>query len=192
MHEAPRNEGPVVGRRKAIKRKEDLMRRLLLIASVLGALTLASAAEAVPPIHDTVSFHDQFVDTTMCGFPIVGDLVFTNDITEFRDGEGTNSKLQLHQSTVGTFTANGVTLRINSRETIMVDFVDGVPVTAKHVGQLDHIRGPNGPIFHRTGQDVFQVVFDPQTGFYVDGPRIARHGLRDDFDLAVFCGEFGE
>lgn len=120
------------------------MHKLLLIVSALAALTLTAAAEAVPPIHDTISFHDQFVDTAMCGFPIVGDLVFTNDITEFRDAAGTNTTLQLHQSTVGTFTANGVTLRMNSRETIMVDFVDGVPVTAKHVGQLDHISGPNG------------------------------------------------
>jgi hypothetical protein len=96
------------------KRKEDHVRKLLLIVSALGAFTLTAAAEAVPPVHDTLSFHDQFVDTAMSGFPIVGDLVFTNDITEFRDGEGTNTKLQLHQSTVGTFTANGVTLRMNS------------------------------------------------------------------------------
>jgi hypothetical protein len=51
--------------------------------------------------------------------------------------------------------------------------------------------GPNAPIFHRTGRDVYQVVLDPQTGFYVDGPRIARRGLRDDFNLAAFCCAFG-
>jgi hypothetical protein len=61
----------------------------------------------------------------------------------------------------------------------------GVPLTAKHVGQLDCIGGAGGqPVFHRTGQAVFEVV----SGF--DGPLIARHGLRDDFDPVAFCAAF--
>ena len=73
----------------------------------------------------------------------------------------------------------------------MVTFVDGVPVSAKHVGLLDSITGPNGEhIFFRTGQAVYAAVFDPVLGFYVDGPLITRHGIRDDFDLAGFCAAF--
>jgi tetrahydromethanopterin S-methyltransferase subunit E len=34
-------------------------------------------------------------------------------------------------------------------------------------------------------------VFDPILGFYVDGPLVARHGLRDDFDPVAFCAAFG-
>ena len=98
--------------------------------------------------------------------------------------------LQLHQSTSGTFAANGVTLRINIRETIIVTFANGVPVTAKHVGLLNSIVGPGGPVFLRSGQALFEVVFDPASGFYVDGPLIARHGLRDVFDPVSFCAAF--
>ena len=99
--------------------------------------------------------------------------------------------LELHQSNVGTLTAKGVTLRETDHYTVFVTFANGVPVTAKHVGDLDEIIGPGGPLFHRTGLDVYAVVFDPGSGLYVDGPRIVREGLRDNFDVAEFCAAFG-
>jgi len=177
------------------------MRKLAAIAAALGAAVLAvsttPAGATYRPCgeeqvkHCTFSIADHFVDTATCGFEIVGDFVFTNDITELVDPQGVTNQLQLHQSDVGTYTAKGVTLRENDRYTIIVDYVDGIPVTAKHVGGLDEIVGPGGPIFHRTGFDEYAVVFDPESGFYVDGPRILRHGLRDNFDLAEFCAAFG-
>ena len=146
---------------------------------------LASWAGATPPVHDSFTFHDQFVDTDTCAFPVAGDMVFTNDITEWLRRPGWHHRrCSLHQSTVGTFTAKGTTLRLNIRETIIVEFVDGVAVTAKHVGLLNSIVGPGGPVFLRTGQAVFEVV----GGF--DGPLIARHGLRDVFDPVEFCAAF--
>ena len=39
--------------------------------------------------------------------------------------------------------------------------------------------------------DTCGVVLDPDTGFYVDGPLVTRHGVRDDFDAAAFCAAFG-
>jgi hypothetical protein len=167
-----------------------MLRTIVFAATAAIALLAAAPTGAVPPIHDTFSIHIVDVDTETCSFPVARDVVFTNDITEFADSDGSPTKLQLHQSTVGTMTANGVTLRLNLRETIMLDFVDGIPVEAKHVGQLDQIVGPGGPVFHRTGQAVFAVVFDPELGFYVDGPLIARHGLRADFDPIAFCAAF--
>jgi hypothetical protein len=156
-----------------------------LAAAVLTALVLASGAGAAPPVHDSFTFHDQFVDTDTCSFPVAGDTVFTNDITEWLDYQGVTQTLHLNQSTVGTFTAKGTTLRLNIRETIIVEFVDGAAVTAKHVGLLNSIVGPGGPVFLRTGQALFEVV----GGF--DGPLIARHGLRDVFDPVEFCAAFG-
>jgi hypothetical protein len=162
------------------------MRTLLIAATtVAAALALTASVAAAPPNHDQFSIHLTDVDTQTCGFTVVRDWTFTNDITEFVDDDGTTTKLQLHQSSVGTLTGNGVTLRLNIRETIMVEFTGGVPVTAKHVGQLDYIGGSQGqPVFHRTGQAVFRVVNG------MDGPLIARHGLRDDFDPAAFCAAF--
>jgi hypothetical protein len=177
------------------------MRKLAAIAAALGAAVLAVSATPAGATyrpcgeeqvkHCTFSIADHFVDTATCGFEIVGDFVFTNDITELVDPQGVTTQLQLHQSDVGTYTAKGVTLRENDRYTIVVDFVDGIPVTAKHVGGLDEIVGPGGPIFHRTGLDEYAVVFDPVSGGYRDGPRIFRQGLRDNFDVAEFCAAFG-
>ena len=66
-----------------------------------------------------------------------------------------------------------------------------MPVSAKHVGVLDNISGPNGEhLFFRTGQAVYEVVFDPVLGYYVDGPLVTRHGIRDDFDATEFCAAF--
>jgi hypothetical protein len=85
-----------------------------------------------------------------------------------------------------------VTLHVNGEYTIFVTFVDGIPQAAKHVGVLDSIMGPNGEhLFFRTGEAVYQVVYDPDLGYYVDGPLITRHGVRDNFDGAKICAAFG-
>jgi len=162
------------------------MRVLLALATMVVALpALAATAAAAPPFNDSFTIHLTDVDTHTCSFPVVREWDFTTHDTAFFDADGTIEKLQLHQSNVGTLTGNGVTLRLNIREATMVDFVDGVPVTAKHVGQLDYIGGSHGqPVFHRTGQAVFEVVGG------LDGPLIARHGLRDDFDPVAFCAAF--
>jgi hypothetical protein len=154
--------------------------------AVVGlALMAAAPAGAVPPFHDSFSIHLTDVDTQTCSFPVVRDWDFTTHDSAFFDAEGTITRLQLHQSSVGMLTGNGVTLRMNIRETTIVDFVGGIPVTAKHVGQLDYIGGSHGqPVFHRTGLEVREVV----GGF--DGPLIARHGLRDDLDPVTFCASF--
>jgi hypothetical protein len=158
---------------------------LILATAVLATLAAAAPAGAAPPIQDRFSVHLADVDTQTCSFPVVRDWVFTNDATAFFDAEGAITALQLHQSSVGTLTGNGTTLRLNIRETIFVEFADGVAVRAKHVGQLDYIGGSGGqPVFHRTGQAVFEVVDG------LDGPLIARHGLRADFDPVAFCASF--
>ena len=158
---------------------------IALATTVLALLALAGTAQAVPPIHDSFSIHLTDVDTQTCSFPVVRDWVFTTHDTAFFDAEGLITKLQLHQSNVGTLTGNGVTLRLNIRESTMVEFAGGIPVTANHLGQLDYIGGSHGqPVFHRTGHEVREVVG------VLDGPLIARHGLRDDFDPVAFCAAF--
>jgi phage tail protein X len=161
--------------------------RVLLSAAISAAalFALAGTAAAEPPLHDSFSIHLTDVDTQTCSFPVVRDWDFTTHDTAFFDADGVITMLQLHQSSVGTLTGNGVTLRLNIRETTIVEFVDGIPVTAKHVGQLDYIGGSHGqPVFHRTGQEVREALGG------VDGPLIARHGLRDDLDPVAFCAAF--
>ena len=105
------------------------------------------ARDRAPPLHDTFSVPISFVDTEMCAFPVAVDTVFTNAATEFSDANGVPIALQLHQSLVGTWSAKGITLKINTRELIIVDFENGIPVIAKHVGLLNSIvAGRRGPV----------------------------------------------
>ena len=162
---------------------------LAVPAVVAAAIALAGAATAAAPDRVTLPFAYAYVDTETCAFPIAVEGVFQNAIIDFTAATGTGT-LQLHQSNVATMTANGVTLHVHARYTIFVTFVDGVPVSAKHVGLLDDIRGADGHMFQRTGQAVYEVVFDPVSGFYLDGPLVTRHGVRADFDAAAICAEF--
>jgi len=91
------------------------------------------------------------------------------------DDEGNVTGLHLHQSLVGSLSANDTTLRVNTQEQIFVDFT---AETVREVGVLDSIFGPNGPIFFRTGF----ALSDLPTG-----ATIARHGVLDIFDPAEFC-----
>lgn len=162
---------------------------LTTAGTMLAALSVTAVASAAAPEKESFTVPYEYTATD-CGFSVAVDGVFTNRIVAHNIPTGTGT-LQLHQSDVATATANGVTLRVHSHYTIMVTWVDGVAITAKHVGLLDSITGPNGEhLFFRTGQAVYEVVFDPVLGFFVDGPLITRHGIRDDFDLAEFCAAF--
>jgi hypothetical protein len=170
---------------------------ILIVAVALAAgLSLAVSAAPAPavaaaPDHETFKFSFDYTDTDTCGFPISVHGDFTNMIIDASLATGTGT-LQLHQRDVETGTAKGVTLRANGEYTIFVAIVDGVPQTAKHVGVLDFVLGPNGEhLFFRTGQAVYEVVYDPGLGFYVDGPLITRHGVRDNFNAAKICAAFG-
>jgi hypothetical protein len=161
------------------------MKSLMALLSALAIAVFAQSAGAAAPQHfGPFIFHDQFVDTLSCGFPIVGDFISTNDVTEFDNPDGTIASLQLHQSLVGTVVGNGVTLKENDRYTIFVGFTDGVATHAKHVGVLFNLVGPTGVVFHIAGQQMFEVV----NGF--DAGLIVGHGIDLDFDQATACAAF--
>ena len=161
------------------------MHRLIVTTlSAAVAFALAASASAAGPLHFNHAEHDLLVDDT-CGFAIVGDIVFTNDVTEFDNPDGTIAGLQLHQTAVGTWTGKNVTLSENDHATIFVAFTDGSPTQAKHAGLSFHLQGPDGKIFQIAGQEVFTVV----NGF--DRDLIALHGIDIDFDPGTFCAAFG-
>jgi hypothetical protein len=163
---------------------------LAVATALVAALAIVPGAFAVAPDHDLFVNTYAYVDTDTCSFPIAIEGAFRNAIFDSSLATGTGTA-QLHQSDVASMTANGVTMSWNSHYTIFVTIVEGVPVSAKHVGALEDIHGPGGQVFHRSGQAVYDVVFDPDRGFYVDGPLVTRHGLRDNFDVAEFCAAFG-
>ena len=149
------------------------MKLLPVVAATIALGFAASPAGAVPPLHE--SFSGPITLNNPCSFPVDSDLFGTNDVTTFFDDQGNVTALQLHQTVVGSVTANGTTLRFNTQEQIFVDFTRGM---VREVGVLDSIIGPNGPIFFRTGF----ALLDLETG-----ATIARHGVLDVFDASEFC-----
>jgi hypothetical protein len=170
------------------------MRTPISLATAFAA-ALALAVAAVPalaaaPDHETFSFSFAYTDTDMCSFPITVEGEFTNMIIDSSLAIGTGT-LQLHQRDAETWTANGVNLSARGDYNIFITWLNGVPQTAKHVGLLNDITAPDGNhLFFRTGEAVYQVVWDPNLGHYVDGPLIARHGVRDNFDATEICAAF--
>jgi hypothetical protein len=164
-------------RRTQAKGDQALLKLLSLIAAgVALAAFVPSFAKAGGPVHE--SFSGPVTFPNPCGFPIVSELVGTNDVATFFDGEGNVTRLQLHQSVVGILSANDTTLRVNTEEQIFVDFAAG---TVKEVGVLDSIFGPNGRIFFRTGLSLTELA---------SGAIIARHGVLDILDPVEFCAVF--
>jgi len=162
-----------------------------LVPLLVATLTLAATARATAPERSTFTFSGSYTDMDTCGFPIDVHVDFTNMAVDSSLATGTGT-LQLHQRDVETWTANGVTLNVKGDYTIFVAIVNGIPQTAKHVGLLDFILGPDGDhLFLRTGEAVYQVVEDPPgSGQYFDGPLLARHGVRENFDAAKICAAF--
>jgi hypothetical protein len=161
------------------------MRRWILIATVVTTLSVATSAGASAPQHFRFSFPYHFVDDQTCPFPISVDGVFTNDINEFDNPDGTIAGLQLHQSNVATSTGNGVTLTENERTQTFVAFVDGSATQAVHVGTLLHFVGQDGRVALIAGQQVFTV----ENGF--DKTLLKETGLDLDFASdAAFCAAF--
>ena len=123
--------------------------------TVAATLIVASSAAAAAPQHFRFSFPYHFVDDQTCAFPITVDGVFTNDINEFDNPDGTVARLQLHQSNVATSTGNGVTLKENEPDTDVRHVRRRFATQAVHVGTLLHFVGPHGRVALIAGQQVF-------------------------------------
>ena len=161
------------------------MLRLILLATLAATLILATSAGAAAPQHFRFSFPYHFVDDQTCAFPISVDGVFTSDITEFDNPDGTIAGLQLHQSNVSTGTGNGVTLTENEHTQTFVTFVAGSSTQAVHVGTLLHFVGHDGRVALIAGQQVFTV----ENGF--DKTLLKETGVDLDFGSdAAFCAAF--
>jgi len=161
------------------------MLRLILLATLAATLILATSAGAAAPQHFRFSFPYHFVDDQTCAFPISVDGVFTSDITEFDNPDGTIAGLQLHQSNVSTGTGNGVTLTENEHTQTFVTFVAGSSTQAVHVGTLLHFVGHDGRVALIAGQQVFTV----ENGF--DKTLLKETGVDLDFASdAAFCAAF--
>ena len=162
------------------------MLRWISLATLAATLIVAAtAAAATTPQQFRSTFPYHFVDDHTCAFPIAVDGVFTNNVNEFDNPDGTVARLQLHQSNVATSTGNGVTLTENEHTQTFVTFAAGSATQAVHVGTLLHFAGPDGRVALIAGQQVFTV----ENGF--DRTLLKEIGVDLDFASdAAFCAAF--
>jgi hypothetical protein len=157
------------------------MRRLILIGTAAAIAVLApTAALATPPDTIRIPHEDTFIDegaSAACGFPVLADISGVQTIQFLYDAAGNLIRLQIHGNTDGTFSANGITLRLIERGQIFIDLIEG---TDTEVGLILRVFLPDGGTVIA---DVGRLVFDAEGNLTFEaGPHPALHG-----DFAALC-----
>ena len=146
--------------------------------AALGAFLLvllqATAAHAATPVHFQNTETESFTDTTTCGFPIALNFQSTHVVTVFFDAQGNFQSAIVETNSVGTNSANGLTLRETDH---FVDFFNSAGYD-KEVGLPIHIQ--DGGVVIR---DAGYILFNPDGSVaFLHGPHPQLEG-----DTAAYC-----
>jgi hypothetical protein len=161
-------------------------RRLPLVRAVVVAvgvcclaLVTGSGARAAAPSQFRFTSTDSFTDTTSCSFPIETNLTTTHVGRVYFDDAGNFLRLMDHAETIGTDTANGITLPESDHT---VDIYDSAGADME-VGTPIHIQGVDGGLAIR---DAGLLFFNP------DGSVGYMHGQHPYLvgDTASLCAAF--
>jgi hypothetical protein len=152
--------------------------RLGLSAIVGGVFLLSlvpvTAAHAATPMHFRFTDSGSVTDTTSCGFPIT--VTFQSNVvgTAFFDAQGNFQRATFATNSVGTDSANGITLRETDH---LVDFVNSAGYD-KETGLPIHIQ--DGGVVIR---DAGYILFNPDGSVsFLHGPHPQLEG-----DTAALC-----
>jgi hypothetical protein len=160
------------------------MRRMLITLGVLLALA-ASPAGASPGRTETGHFalEDQLVvepDSALCGFPITLAVVGEGVFEAFYAANGELQRVHVLEHTLGTISANGISLRDFSNDN---KFYDLRTLKAREIGVVfrDSLRG-TGVVITDRGRLIWN--FDPETGEFV-GPPLFEAGPHPELNGEV-------
>ena len=154
------------------------MRRAWAASLALVALAIAAAAAAAPPAQFRVVTDVQLVDADSCSFPITLSFHVTSAGRDFFDNSGNWIGAVVEQNTVGTDTANGVSLPDADH------YVDHWNAQGdRESGLVVHVTLPNGGVLIR---DVGNIQFGWDGSItFVRGPHPLILG-----DTAAYCAAF--
>ena len=143
------------------------------------ALATGSGARAAAPSQFRFTSTDSFTDTTSCSFPIETNLTTTHVGRVYFDNAGNYLGLSDHADTIGTDTANGITLPEFDHTVDMFDSSNA----DMEVGTPIHILGVSGGLVIR---DAGLLFFNP------DGSIGYMHGQHPYLvgDTASLCAAF--
>jgi hypothetical protein len=160
------------------------MRRTLITLGVLLALA-ASPASASLGRTETGRFaiEDQFVvepDSALCGFPITLAVAGEGKFEAFYAANGELQRVHILEHTLGSVSANGISLRDYSNDN---KFFDARTLKAREIGVVfrDSLRGTGVVIMDR-GRLIWN--FDPETGEFV-GPPLFEAGPHPELNGEV-------
>ena len=143
-------------------------------AFLLALVPVTAAQAAATPVHFKFTSSDSFTDTETCGFPIALSFQDHGVVTVFFDAQGNPQRATVETNTVGTNSANGITLRESDH------FVDTFYSTGyqKETGLPIHIQ--DGGVVIR---DAGYILFNPDGSVaFIHGPHPFLVG-----DTAAYC-----
>ena len=118
---------------------------LLVLCPFLLLAGFAGSARATSPTSEPVDQTFDFVDPTLCSFPVHVQVTYLGDFVTFYDRNGTPVRAQQRLRETDMFTAHGKTLVGQENTLQSITFVDGQPSTLTVHGLLfTHVRLPGG------------------------------------------------
>jgi hypothetical protein len=119
-------------------------RGIILLAVVVAAFAFADKASAAPPSMGTFTVTDSFIDdgaSAACGFPVTSTATTSGLFQVFFDQSGNPIRVEVHENSSGTFTANGLSVNQTSHQLSIFNLVTG---TVTDIGILIHVSLPGG------------------------------------------------
>lgn len=141
------------------------MHRLVstIIALFAVSMTLAAGtagADSARVVNGEFPIDDHFVDSDICEFPVAFDFTGIGKFNARLDDQGLNLRVNVHERTVGTVSANGIELRAVSSFQQIFDFRS---FTKKEVGLVFRDNLPGGGVV-LMDRGLLILNFDPNTG----------------------------
>lgn len=147
----------------------------LVGAAVIGLLLSVPTptAYASAPVTGTFPTDATFVDdgaSAACGFPVTVNLTGTGRFWVFIDNEGNPTRIQVREQSVGTQSANGITLTEFDNSLQTFDLAAG---SQNQVGIVFRVKGPGGIAIMDRGR----IIFDADGNLTFEaGPHPALDG----------------
>lgn len=114
----------------------------VVFSEVAGVMS--ADASATPPSIGTFTFTDSYIDdgaSAACGFAVTSTATTSGRFQVFSDQSGTAIRVQVEESSSGTFSANGLAVPQTSHQVSIFDLVAG---TETDIGILIHVSIPRG------------------------------------------------
>lgn len=143
-------------------------------AFIVALVPFTAAQAAATPFHFKFTSPDSFTDDS-CGFPVDVNVQDSGVVTVFFDAQGNPQSATVETNTVGTNSANGITLRVTGH---YVDFFNFSTGYDKETGLPIHVQ--DGGVVIR---DAGYLLFNP------DGSVAVIHGPHPQLegDIAGYC-----